>query len=100
MMIKYQYMSDAQADAIYGRLCREVSKLGRDIALYEAELKKVGKSLETTGHQLQKLNCDVDRPSLETEISALWEFVESYQKALSERAEKTAQLEKIDAASC
>ena len=81
MMIKYQYMSDAQADAIYGRLCREVSKLGRDIALYEAELKKVGKSLETTGHQLQKLNCD-------------------YQKALSERAEKTAQLEKIDAASC
>jgi hypothetical protein len=45
MMIKYQYMSDAQADAIYGRLCREVSKLGRDIALYEAELKKVGKSL-------------------------------------------------------
>jgi hypothetical protein len=61
-MIKYQYMSDAQAGAIYGRLCREVSKLGRDIALYEAELKKVGKSLETTGTNCKNLIATLTGP--------------------------------------
>ena len=89
-------MSDAEHDAIYGRLHREIGELGRDVSLCEAELSRMGKSFEVLGKQLQTFVVNVDRPTIETEMSVLWTVIEKYQSASQELSDKKTQLNKID----
>ncbi len=92
------YMSNEQADAIYGRLCREIGILGREIALFEAEFKNIGQLLEATGKQIQGFNLGaLDRTYTETSLGQFWDMREKYLKAVAEHADKKRQKEAIDA---
>lgn len=91
-----RYMSDAEHDAIYGRLHREIGELGRDVALCEAELSRMGRSFEVFGKQLQTFAVNVDRPTVEADMSVLWTVIEKYQCASRELSDKKTQLDKID----
>jgi hypothetical protein len=90
------YMSNEQADAIYGKLCREVRELHRQMTLYEVELKKIGKDLEITGRYIAELNFSLDRSIMERQIGSLWDLIEKYKQISIEYAEKTAQKEQIE----
>ena len=89
-------MSDEQADAIYGRLCREITRLDREIALYEVELRRIGKDFEVTGQQLQVFRFSIDREGLEKDIASLWDIIKQYEQAVLEYANKKDQKEAMD----
>lgn len=91
-------MSDEQADKIYGRVCREVTKLGRDVALYESEIKETGRNLETTGRQLVNLSFVFDKEQLKSRANSIGDLIQKYEQAKTEYAEKKAEKEKIERA--
>jgi hypothetical protein len=91
-----RYMSDEKSDAVYGRLCREISALNLDSALLESEIKRIGQNLEGFGKQLQNLLFGSDQTLAETDMQTLWVTIQEYQDAQMELSDKKGQLEKID----
>jgi len=89
-------MSNERANATYDWLCRAVTKLGREVALYEKQLKEIGKSLEVMARQLQSLDFSVEREALEKGVAAFWETVEKYKRAEVEYAQRKSQKEKLE----
>jgi hypothetical protein len=90
-------MSDEQADAIYGRLCREIARLGREIALLESEFKRVGQRLETAGKCIQNQSfAAVNRDAIETDLNSVWDMREKYEQAVVDHSQKKAEKEAID----
>ena len=89
-------MSNELGNATYEWLCRAVTKLGREVALYETQLKEIGKSLEVMAQQLQSLDFSVEREALEKGVTVFWETAEKYKRAELEYAQRKSQKEKLE----
>jgi hypothetical protein len=87
-------MSKKRAHATYDWLCRAVTKLEREVALYEEQLKEMGKNLEIAGQQFQSFNFSVNRERLEKDVAVIWETADKYKRAAKEYAERKSQKEK------
>lgn len=89
-------MGDEQADQIYGRVCREFLNLGKEVALYESELKKIGRNLETTGRQVAGLSFGFDKEQVKSEVDSMSDLIKKYEQAKADYAQKKIEKEKIE----
>ena len=92
--LREKYMSEEDQDRVAGRLRREFAELSRQVGSMASELNSIGRGFAEIGRTLQATPpyVNVDKASVDGDLSKMWDLVEKHEAAQAALDAKTAEM--------